>query len=308
MQLASSARRPRPPPARAGARSSSPARSRSRFLAGQVAAWQAVGPSLYFVQGSPAIAFFYVLTIVHGLHLVGGLYVLGRAAHALRRRRGARSTCARACRSARSTGISCCSSGSPCSACCCSSDEGALPMAHDAHAAALPPLQQVAGRFRRRQAGVLGALGQGDDVDLPALGHLHLHLLPDGLHERPDFHDGSAWPNPSQVFALHLFGQDIPLILIAIMTFVLITSSGTMALAVNYGYRRDRKQHRAAAVRDRRARRDLRRHAGLRVDQADHGRRAALGKSLGRAAVRLRVLHDHGLPRLPRDARASSTC
>ncbi len=50
------------------------------FLAGQMAAWQAIGPSLYYVQGSPAIAFFYVLTIVHGLHLVGGLYVLGRAA------------------------------------------------------------------------------------------------------------------------------------------------------------------------------------------------------------------------------------
>jgi cytochrome c oxidase subunit 3 len=50
------------------------------FLAGQVAGWQAVGPSLYFIQGSPAIAFFYVLTIVHGLHLIGGLYVLGRSA------------------------------------------------------------------------------------------------------------------------------------------------------------------------------------------------------------------------------------
>lgn len=49
------------------------------FLAGQMLAWQAVGPSLYFIQGSPAIAFFYVLTIAHGLHLVGGLYVLGRA-------------------------------------------------------------------------------------------------------------------------------------------------------------------------------------------------------------------------------------
>jgi len=48
------------------------------------------------------------------------------------------------------------------------------------------------------------------------------------------------WPIPSDVFALTLFGQSIPLILIAIMTFVLITSSGTMALAVNYGYRRDK--------------------------------------------------------------------
>src|SRR5918992_1795085 len=48
------------------------------------------------------------------------------------------------------------------------------------------------------------------------------------------------WPNPSQVFSLHIGGQDIPLILIAIMTFVLISSSGTMAMAVNFGYRRDR--------------------------------------------------------------------
>jgi len=49
------------------------------------------------------------------------------------------------------------------------------------------------------------------------------------------------WPNPSQVFSLQMFGKDVPLLLIAIMTFVLISSSGTMALAVNYGYRRDRK-------------------------------------------------------------------
>ena len=49
------------------------------------------------------------------------------------------------------------------------------------------------------------------------------------------------WPNASEVFALTLFGQSIPLILIAIMTFVLISSSGTMAMAVNYGYRRNRK-------------------------------------------------------------------
>ena len=49
------------------------------------------------------------------------------------------------------------------------------------------------------------------------------------------------WPNPSKVFALHIGGADIPLILIAIMTFVLISSSGTMAMAVNFAYRRDRR-------------------------------------------------------------------
>jgi cytochrome c oxidase subunit 3 len=49
------------------------------------------------------------------------------------------------------------------------------------------------------------------------------------------------WPLPSEVFALTLFGNSIPLILIAIMTFILISSSGTMAMAVNYGYRRNKK-------------------------------------------------------------------
>ncbi len=49
------------------------------------------------------------------------------------------------------------------------------------------------------------------------------------------------WPNPSEVFALTLFGQHIPLILIAIMTFILISSSGTMAMAVKFGYEKNRK-------------------------------------------------------------------
>jgi len=48
------------------------------------------------------------------------------------------------------------------------------------------------------------------------------------------------WPIPSEVFALSFGGDPIPLILIAIMTFILITSSGTMAMAVNFGYRRDK--------------------------------------------------------------------
>ena len=49
------------------------------------------------------------------------------------------------------------------------------------------------------------------------------------------------WPFPSEVFALTIFGHHIPLVLIAIMTFILITSSGTMAMAVNFGYRGNRK-------------------------------------------------------------------
>lgn len=48
------------------------------------------------------------------------------------------------------------------------------------------------------------------------------------------------WPNPSEVFSLDIGGQPVPLLLIAIMTFILISSSGTMAMAVNCAYRRDK--------------------------------------------------------------------
>jgi len=50
----------------------------------------------------------------------------------------------------------------------------------------------------------------------------------------------APWPNTSEVFGLMVAGHDIPLFLIALMTMILITSSGTMAMAVNFGYRRDR--------------------------------------------------------------------
>ena len=49
------------------------------------------------------------------------------------------------------------------------------------------------------------------------------------------------WPNPSEIFALSFGGEPIPLILIAIMTFILISSSGTMAMAVMFGYKKNRK-------------------------------------------------------------------
>jgi cytochrome c oxidase subunit 3 len=56
------------------------------FLAGQVWAWQQLNASGYFaaadgagaVAASPANAFFYLFTALHGLHLLGGLWVWGR--------------------------------------------------------------------------------------------------------------------------------------------------------------------------------------------------------------------------------------
>jgi len=48
------------------------------FLAGQMLAWQQARASGNLGPGSPAYAFFVLLTAVHGLHLLGGLFVLGR--------------------------------------------------------------------------------------------------------------------------------------------------------------------------------------------------------------------------------------
>jgi len=47
------------------------------FLAGQLLAWQQLGDAGYYVQSNPANAFFYFLTALHGLHLLGGLWVWG---------------------------------------------------------------------------------------------------------------------------------------------------------------------------------------------------------------------------------------
>jgi cytochrome c oxidase subunit 3 len=48
------------------------------FLAGQLLAWRQLSASGYFVASNPAVAFFYLLTAVHGLHLLGGLFVWGK--------------------------------------------------------------------------------------------------------------------------------------------------------------------------------------------------------------------------------------
>ena len=48
------------------------------FLAGQLWAWQQMDASGYFLAANPAYSFFYLLTAVHGLHLLGGLWVWGK--------------------------------------------------------------------------------------------------------------------------------------------------------------------------------------------------------------------------------------
>ncbi|BCL75144.1 cytochrome-c oxidase [Jeongeupia sp. HS-3] len=47
------------------------------FLAGQLVAWQQLHALGFLVAGNPANSFFYLLTGMHGLHVLGGLVALG---------------------------------------------------------------------------------------------------------------------------------------------------------------------------------------------------------------------------------------
>jgi cytochrome c oxidase subunit 3 len=48
------------------------------FLFGQILAWRQLGTMVYFDITNPAIGFFYMITGLHGLHLLGGLVAWGR--------------------------------------------------------------------------------------------------------------------------------------------------------------------------------------------------------------------------------------
>jgi cytochrome c oxidase subunit 3 len=48
------------------------------FLVGQIQAWKQVTAAGHFMATNPADAFFYLLTGLHGLHLLGGLFVLAK--------------------------------------------------------------------------------------------------------------------------------------------------------------------------------------------------------------------------------------
>lgn len=48
------------------------------FLGGQLTAWRELSAGGYYLDVNPANGFFYLLTAVHGLHIIGGLVALGR--------------------------------------------------------------------------------------------------------------------------------------------------------------------------------------------------------------------------------------
>jgi len=48
------------------------------FLIGQISVWQQLTNNGYAINGNPANSFFYLLTGIHGLHLLGGIFALLR--------------------------------------------------------------------------------------------------------------------------------------------------------------------------------------------------------------------------------------
>ncbi|MEO8202041.1 MAG: cytochrome c oxidase subunit 3 [Gemmatimonadota bacterium] len=60
------------------------------FVAGQVLAWRSLSAQGLFLASSPGSSFFYVFTVLHALHLLGGIAALGYVINRLgARRRGA---------------------------------------------------------------------------------------------------------------------------------------------------------------------------------------------------------------------------
>lgn len=55
------------------------------FVAGQLLAWRQLAAAGYRLSTNPADSFFYLITALHGLHVLGGLVALGRTTMSLRR-------------------------------------------------------------------------------------------------------------------------------------------------------------------------------------------------------------------------------
>ncbi len=49
------------------------------FIAGQLSTWNDLNSAGYYIASNPSASFFYLLTGVHGLHLLGGLWVWSKS-------------------------------------------------------------------------------------------------------------------------------------------------------------------------------------------------------------------------------------
>ena len=78
LQCALIAARRRPARYGAGSASSPAGITALAFLVGQLMAWRELAADGYFLASNPANSFFYLITGMHGLHILGGLVALGR--------------------------------------------------------------------------------------------------------------------------------------------------------------------------------------------------------------------------------------
>jgi cytochrome c oxidase subunit 3 len=57
------------------------------FVAGQFVAWEQMIKAGYYAQQNPSYAFFYLVTGLHALHLIGGLWFMGLLGFRLKRKK-----------------------------------------------------------------------------------------------------------------------------------------------------------------------------------------------------------------------------
>ena len=93
-------------------------------------------------------------------------------------------------------------------------------MAYDSEASALGPLQQVAGDFATDKQAFTVPWGKAMMwIFLLSDTFIFTCFLTGYMNVRISTMD--TWPNPSKVFGLHLFGTEVPLLLIAIIFWTL---------------------------------------------------------------------------------------
>src|SRR5262249_49516398 len=132
---------------------------------------------------------------------------------------------------------------------------------------------------------------------------LHLQLLPAVLHDGADVDDRTL-AQPQRGLRFDDWGYDHPPHPNRHHDLHLDQQYGNDGNGRQFRLPPRSRQKRGIDAADRGAWRHIRRNAGFRVDQADHGGRAALGQPVGRGPVWIQLFHDHGLPRHPRDDRS----
>jgi cytochrome c oxidase subunit 3 len=203
------------------------------FVAGQLSAWRELMAHGLGLARMPAVDFFYVLTAAHGLHLAGWADCAGGAGG------GAEASAGLPTASGADGAVLALPDGGLDWIACPARDP---IMVHQRGEETMSAHIQVA-ESRSPWVGGISPFG----VSWQKL-MMWIFILSDAfifgsflVSYATSRASVGTWVDTGKVFALHIGGTEVPLLLIAIMTFILVSSSGTMALAVANAYERNKR-------------------------------------------------------------------